>query len=254
MLTVNADDLGRSVQETDLALACLAARRITSATAMVFMEDTPRAAESTRGLPCEIGLHLNLSERFSSASTPSRLRDRHERVCRFLQVSKYSQVVFNPLLVRDFDYVVKAQLAEYARLYGQPPSRLDGHQHMHLSTNVLWQGLLPAGIRVRRSFSFSAGAKTPINLWHRRRVDALLSARYRLTDQFHALSRFLEPERLRDICREAQHLDIELMTHPVRLDEYRLLMSDLFLEILAETRSFATEMGVVPQGGAMELA
>ncbi len=254
MLTVNADDLGRSSQETDSALACLAARRITSATAMVFMEDTARALDCTRGSPWEIGLHLNLSERFSSSATPSGLREHHERVGRFLRSSKYAQVVFNPLLANDFDYVVKAQIAEFARLYGLPPSRVDGHQHMHLATNVLWQGLLPAGVRVRRSFSFEAGAKARVNLWYRRRVDSFLAARHELTDRFHALSRHLDSESLRAICRDAQALDIELMTHPVRPNEYRVLMNDTFLEILNETQAFAGTVGAGSQDETMEAA
>jgi chitin disaccharide deacetylase len=235
MLHINADDFGRSAKETDLALACLAARRITSATAMVFMEDSQRAAESTLGSRWDVGLHLNLSERFSAPSTPAKLRERHERICRFLKSSRYALVMFNPLLVRDFDYVVRVQLDEFARSYGRLPSRVDGHQHMHLATNVLWQGLLPAGIRVRRSFSFDAGAKGALNLWYRRRVDARLAKRHKLTDRFHGLSSHLEWSRLSALCLQAKTLDIELMTHPVRADEYRMLMSDSMSTLLAET-------------------
>ena len=44
MLTVNADDWGRSRAETDAALQCHGKKRITSVSAMVFMEDSERAA------------------------------------------------------------------------------------------------------------------------------------------------------------------------------------------------------------------
>lgn len=106
---------------------------------------------------------------------------------------------------------------------------------MHLATNVLWQGLLPAGTRVRRSFSFDSGAKGALNLWYRRCIDASLAKRHKLTDRFHGLSSHLELSRLSALCLEAKMLDIELMAHPVRPDEYRMLMSDSMSELLAQT-------------------
>jgi predicted glycoside hydrolase/deacetylase ChbG (UPF0249 family) len=45
MIIVNADDWGRSPLETDAALACYRDERITSVSAMVFMEDSVRASE-----------------------------------------------------------------------------------------------------------------------------------------------------------------------------------------------------------------
>ena len=45
MLIINADDWGRSVAETNAALRCYEEARITSASAMVFMADSERAAE-----------------------------------------------------------------------------------------------------------------------------------------------------------------------------------------------------------------
>jgi predicted glycoside hydrolase/deacetylase ChbG (UPF0249 family) len=239
VLYVNADDLGRSAEETDRAIECLAANRISSATAMVFMENSQRAADLTRGKSWDIGLHLNLSEQLSSAEVIPRLRERHERISRFLLSSKYALVLFNPLLARDFDYVVKAQIGEFSRLYGHPPSRLDGHQHMHLATNVLWQGLIPSGLRVRRSFSFDPGEKGSLNRWYRARIDTFLGARYKLTDKFYGLSGLLDLSELAKFCRLAETVDVELMTHPQRADEYRLLMSDEFLALTAGTRSLA---------------
>ncbi len=55
-----------------------------------------------------------------------------------------------------FREVFAAQFEEFTRLYGRVPSRLDGHQHMHLCTNMLVDGLYPAGARVRRNLSFTA--------------------------------------------------------------------------------------------------
>ncbi len=43
MIVINADDLGRTEAETEAALSCFNQGRITSTSAMVFMEDSERA-------------------------------------------------------------------------------------------------------------------------------------------------------------------------------------------------------------------
>ena len=240
MLTINADDLGRSLAETDSALACMRSGSVTAATAMVYMQDSARAAECVRGTSWDIGLHLNLSEPFTGPDVPAALRERQGRLARFLGSNRYALVFFHPLLVRDFDYVVKAQLDAFARGYGRAVARLDGHQHMHLATNVLMQKLLPEGIRVRRSFTFQAGDRGALNRWYRRRVDHSLRQRHRLGDRFYSLSHLKEPTRLAGVCREAHALDIEVMVHPNRPDEYRLLTSQTFADLLASVRGSST--------------
>jgi chitin disaccharide deacetylase len=234
MLTLNADDVGRSRAETDSALACLRSGSITSVTGMVYMEDSARAAESVRGGPWDVGLHLNLSEPFTSKDAPAALRERQARLARFLRSNRYALVLFHPLLVRDFDYVVKAQIDAFAHAYGRTVERLDGHQHMHLATNVLVQKLLPEGIRVRRSFTFEAGERGSVNLWYRRRVDRSLRRRHRLCDRFYSLSQLLDPAHLAAVCSAAQTLDIEVMTHPIRPAEYQLLASETFAGLVSQ--------------------
>ena len=155
MLIVNADDLGRSREETDATLACYSRGRISSTSAMVFMIDSERAAELATDAGIPTGIHLNLSERLTASDVPTSLRASHDRICTFLRRSKYSSIVYNPFLIRDFSTMVGAQFGEFRRLYGCDPAHVDGHQHMHLATNVLWQRLLPEGVRVRRSFSFA---------------------------------------------------------------------------------------------------
>jgi len=61
MLIINADDWGRSRTETDAALQCYEKGRITSASAMVFMEDSERAADIAKENQVDVGLHLNFS-------------------------------------------------------------------------------------------------------------------------------------------------------------------------------------------------
>ena len=64
MIIVNADDWGRSRSDTDAALACYKEERITSVSAMVFMEDSARAAELAKEMGIDVGLHINLTQPF----------------------------------------------------------------------------------------------------------------------------------------------------------------------------------------------
>ena len=65
MLIINADVWGRSAVETDAALRCYEAGRITSVSAMVFMANSERAAELAKENQVNTGLHLNYSETFT---------------------------------------------------------------------------------------------------------------------------------------------------------------------------------------------
>ena len=90
MLIIIADDWGRSRAETDNALTCHDEGRITSASAMVYMEDSERAAELAKD-HVGIGLHLNFIERFAAKNTPANLRDTQQAVAGFLRRSKYAK-------------------------------------------------------------------------------------------------------------------------------------------------------------------
>lgn len=240
MLIVNADDLGRCREDTDSALACHARGRITSTSAMVFMADSSRAAALARDTTLPIGLHLNLSEPFSAPQVPAELRARHDRVCRFLRSSRYALLLFHPLLARDFAEVVTAQFAEFRLLYGREPSHVDGHQHMHLCSNVLAQGLLPPGARVRRSFTFGRGEKSRLNRWYRAALDRALARRYVLTDGFYSLSQQMKQSSLDAVLSRASHEQVELMVHPTWPNEYEFLMSDAFAAALARAGAGAS--------------
>jgi predicted glycoside hydrolase/deacetylase ChbG (UPF0249 family) len=228
MIIINADDWGRSRAETDAALNCFTAGRISSVTAMVFMEDSARAAELAKETAIDVGLHLNLGESFSRNDVPQQLRVRHERIVKFLRGGRYHQLLYHPLLRQAFREVYDAQAAEFERLYGKPPSHIDGHRHLHLCSNVLLDGIIPSGQRVRRSFSFWPGEKGAFNRAYRRFVDWKLSRKYRLTDYFFALSQYLQHERLIRISHLARDASVELMTHPVIRTEHAFLASDRF--------------------------
>jgi hypothetical protein len=236
MIIINADDLGRSVAETEAALACHAAGRVSSATAMVFMRDSARAAALAARSDLAVGLHLNLSQTFTADDVPLEVRRAHGRVVGFLSTGKYALLVYNPFLRRDFRTVVEAQLREFDRLFGRPPSHVDGHQHQHLCSNVLLDGLVPAGQRVRRSFSFGRGEKSGLNRMYRGCVDRLLARRHRMTDFFFALEDCLREGRTPRVLSLAETTTVELMTHPVKASEFRYLMSDEFCATLRSLR------------------
>lgn len=235
-MIVNADDLGRSAQETDAALAGHALGCVTSVSAMVFMVDSERAAALAHEARLPVGLHLNLSEAFSSPDVAQALRARHDRVRAFLARSRFALLIFNPLLAADFAAVVQAQCSEFTRLYGHAPRHVDGHQHMHLSTNVLVQRLLPAGARVRRSFSFLPHQKSPLNRGYRAFIDRLLARRHPLTAHFFSLTQQLRGGGMARVASLAEQDVVELMVHPAWPHEWEYLTSADFQRLAERTK------------------
>src|SRR3972149_10130111 len=163
MIIVNADDWGRSRAETDAALFCCSEGRVTSVTAMVFMKDSVRAAQLIKGTGIDVGLHLNLIQQFTEESCDRTLNDYQNDIVHFLKRNKYTILIYNPSLRKQFRYIFEAQVEEFIRLYGKSPSHIDGHQHMHLCANMVLDRIIPDGTGVRRNFSFMPGEKSFVN-------------------------------------------------------------------------------------------
>jgi predicted glycoside hydrolase/deacetylase ChbG (UPF0249 family) len=221
-LIINADDFGRDCWTTQKILECIAAGNISSVSAMVFMEDSERAAAIAQERGIDAGLHLNLTTPFSPA-TPAHLREHQQRLARYLGRHRLARLVFHPGLTGSFDYVVRKQLDEFNRIYGEPPARIDGHHHMHHCANVVMAKLLPAGTVVRRNFSFQPGEKSWANRTCRNVMDRMLARRHRLTDYFFSLAPVELANRLERIFSLAQQSIVEVETHPINLAEYRFL-------------------------------
>jgi len=232
MIIINADDWGCSRTDTDPALSCYKNQRITSVSAMVFMEDSARAADLAKGVGIDVGFHLNLSQPFTGETRAGLLRGYHHRIVRFLTLNKYSLLIYNPTLRKEFQYVYEAQVEEFLRLYGRPPSHIDGHHHKHHCTNMLLDRVIPEHERVRRSFSFWPGEKGLMNRTYRRVIDMWLARRYRLTDFFFALSQSIQGDRMMRVAEIAEAATVELMTHPNNANEYAYLLSDDYLAML----------------------
>ena len=228
MLIINADDWGRSVPETDAAFRCYKEGRITSISAMVFMEDSERAAELAKDNKLDVGLHLNFTEPFTGKNHPAKLGVYHGRIIRYLRGNNYAQLVYNPFLRREFAYSYEAQAAEFLRLFGRPPSHIDGHHHMHLCANMLLGKLIPVGVKMRRNFSFWPGQKSLLNRSYRAFVDRWLARRYQLADYFFDLTQCIWDGKLDRVAVLAKSNNVELMTHPVVRAEAKFLMSDEF--------------------------
>lgn len=224
-LIVNADDWGRDRETTDRTLDCVRCGTVSSVSAMVFMEDSARAAGMAQDHGVDAGLHLNFTSAFSGSGVSSQLREHQKRVSQYLLRYRFSQAVFHPGLIGSFQYVVEAQRDEFAHLHGREPDRLDGHHHMHLSANVLFGRLMPAGTKVRRNFSFRPGEKSWINRLYRTAIDRILAKRHQLTDYFFALPPLAPQNGIDQIISTARRSVVELETHPVNPEEFRFLMS-----------------------------
>lgn len=70
MLIITADDLGRDRVATDACLECHRQKRITSASIMVFMKDSERAADLAAKENLETGLHLNFVLPYDAPGVP----------------------------------------------------------------------------------------------------------------------------------------------------------------------------------------
>ncbi len=232
MLIINADDWGRSVVETNAALKCYKAGRITSVSAMIFMADSERAAQLATANDLDVGLHLNFSAPFTDGRCLKGLRDCQHEIVRFLKRNKYAQVWYNPSLRRAFAYSYSAQVEEFLRLFGRAPSHIDGHHHMHLCANLLLSNMIPAGTRMRRNFSFWSGEKSWLNRTYRALVDRWLQRRYRLPDYFFDLKESIRQKKMDRVLALAKSSKVEVMTHPILQIESEYLMSDQFQAML----------------------
>ena len=224
-LIINADDWGRDSRITDRTLECFQHGGLSSASGMVFMQDSERAARIAMEQGLDIGLHLNLSAPFSAPGIPTLLANHHQKVCEYLCARRFARLLYHPGLANSFEYVVACQLEEFSRLYGRTPDRIDGHHHMHLSANVLLQRLLPAGTIVRRHFSYEPGEKIFRNSVFRLFSRGLVGSRYRRTDFFFSLPPFEPAVRMQRIFSLTRSFVVELETHPINPEEYRFLTS-----------------------------
>ena len=243
MIIVTADDYGKNRRATDSIFECFSKKRITSASVMVFMEDSERAASLAAKTGLELGLHLNFTMPFSAPETPPHLRKQQGKVISYLSSHKLAQAIYNPFLSDAFRFLCREQEDEFKNLYGRAPAFYNGHHHMHLCANILAGKLLPQGAPVRRTFKFERGEKNRINRLYRRYVDRIVSKRHISTDRFFSIQPLQDRERLKRIFAYAENESVEIEVHPENMEETEFLLSEPYQNLIDG----------VPVGGFLQL-
>ena len=237
LLIVNGDDWGQTRRATDAILDCYTAGRLTTASAMVFMADSARAAHLAALHDLPVGLHLNLTDPYTSDVTPADIRRRQLRAARFFRAHRFARWLYNPFVARAVRAAILDQLAEFKRLYGRDPTHFDGHHHIHVTPNVLLARAIPPGLQMGRSLTFLRGEKPLLNRMWRGAFNGYIGRRHPRVDYLFELSRIqvsaaapASSEHLRFASQSA----VEIICHPEVGADYELLMSDAWIELLRE--------------------
>lgn len=251
LLVVNADDWGGSEATTEAILGAFEAGRITSASGMVYMPDSDRAAEiaTRRGLP--VGLHINLTEPFSDPATPPEVRERQRRVAgRFAGAgrdghpgtARLRKWLYDPTIGAEVDRAIADQVERFEALYGRAPTHFDGHNYVDLCPNVFLSRAIPAGSVIRNSldcYPLERSAKGVLRAFRQYlRTRRLRSTGYLLHIAELRLGDGEDPDpRL----RLAHNTSVEVMGHLDDEAELALLMSPTWGRVLSEHKlgSFA---------------
>jgi predicted glycoside hydrolase/deacetylase ChbG (UPF0249 family) len=239
LLIVNADDLGLGTAETDSILDCHARGAITSATAMVWMRDSVRAAHLARAAELPVGLHLNLIEPLTAPGVPAAVAATQARVVARLRSRRAATQLYHPTWTRDFEQCISDQLARFEQLYGRAPTHVDGHQHMHLAFNALFAGALGPIAKCRRPVVWMPTESPRRKRAARALLDQLVRLRFATTDWCMSL-RSLHPSLggagIEQALGRAEQGSLEVMVHPGYYDEHAILTSPEWRALLAPYR------------------
>ncbi len=219
MLIVNADDFGASPSTSDPIVELFEERVISSASAMVRMRDSARAASLARERAIPTGLHLNLTLPFDEAGVPELVRERQIRVTEVLGSESWREDHGETPPGRLLEDVISDQLECFRASYGEP-SHLDGHHHIHIHPAVLEH--LPRDLPIRPILTVPSRAGARPGTRERR-----LRRRFRspeLCFAFEHVHPSLGGEGL-GALDHARHRTLEIMTHPQRKPEKEALMS-----------------------------
>ena len=237
LLIVNADDWGGGPGETDAALAAFEAGGITSATAMMHMGDSARAAQIGRERDLALGLHLNLTQAFEDPDTPPDEAEVQARVVTAFATRRNRRFRIDPATLWSIWRTLDDQLEAFRALYGREPTHLDGHNHAHLNPMAL--SVIPMGMKVRTAHAMMAPT-SPATEALRGLRHAFLGRWFRTTAAFYSIRRVhpaLGGHGLDEVLELARTVPVEIMTHPVLEDELEILLSDEWRALVADRRS-----------------
>lgn len=246
LLIVNADDFGWNRPTTDATLEAFGAGRITSATALMFMEDSERAAGLALEAGLPVGLHVNLTDPFTAGDVPAAIRDRQMSAIRHYgapaTVFRSRRWSYDPRLAELTAAAIADQLERFRETFGQEPTHFDGHNHVHVCPNVALA--LPGDAKVRTALGIAPGGG---------RKAKLLALRQRLTLGERKTTRYflnitgLHPEFVaggpESLLGLAERSSVEVMAHPGFGHEHSLLMA----------ADWETWIGGLPRGSYSEL-
>jgi hypothetical protein len=236
MIIITADDFGKNQLTTDSVISCASRKRLTSISAMVFMEDSERAAYLSRTLgDLEVGLHLNFTMPLDPRLASPEIQGNHKRLSSYLTRRPISQVIYNPFLAGTFSVVFRAQQEEFIRLYGKSPDFYNGHHHVHLCSNVLFGRLLPEGAYVRRTFTLERSGKDLLRKVYSFLIGGWVVSHFVTTDAFYSINPVGDCDRLRHIAARGISESVEIEVHPENETEASLLLSDRFDSLFGGT-------------------
>jgi predicted glycoside hydrolase/deacetylase ChbG (UPF0249 family) len=243
LLIVNADDWGGEGRSTDAIHEAFRGGLVTSTTAMVYMEDSDRAASiaRTEGLP--VGLHLNLTQPFSDPTTPAPVRERQRRLTEAFAgrgkdghpgVAAWRRWVFDPRLGGAVTAALADQLERFEALYGAPPTHFDGHNYVDVCPNVFLSSALPKGRKMRNSLDRYPLGKGPMAVARTIR-QAARDRRFASTRYVVHIADLDLPDDPRLQLAAAD--PIEVVTHPDHAPEMERLKSETWGGCLARFRT-----------------
>jgi predicted glycoside hydrolase/deacetylase ChbG (UPF0249 family) len=243
LLIVNADDWGGEERSTDAIHEAFRGGLVTSTTAMVYMDDSDRAASIARAAGLPVGLHLNLTQPFTDPATPAPVRERQLRLTEDFAghgkdghpgVASWRRWVYDPRLRSAVAAVLTDQLERFEALYGGPPTHFDGHNYVDVCPNVFLSSALPKGSKMRNSLDryplgkgAMALARTVRQAARDRRFD---STRYVV----HITDLDLPDDPRLQLAADDS---IEVVTHPDHAPEMDRLKSETWDSCLARFRT-----------------
>ena len=129
---VNADDLGYSVRRDTGILCAFRDGTISSASLIVNGATSDTAAKSAKDARLPVGLHLNLTEGRPLSDAPHIVDERGY----LLYKMNFWYLKKTPQVLADIARETRAQLEKFKDLMGDYPTRVDGHQHVHVARQV----------------------------------------------------------------------------------------------------------------------
>jgi predicted glycoside hydrolase/deacetylase ChbG (UPF0249 family) len=243
LLIVNADDWGGERRSTAAIHDAFGAGRVTSTTAMVYMEDSRRAAEIAKAESLPVGLHLNLTQPFSAPDVPAPVRERQRRIVTSFVgrgrdghpgTSQARRWIYDPRIARQVGDALRDQLERFEELYGCPPTHFDGHNYVDTAPNAFLSRALPRGSKMRNSLDRHPLDTGPMAIARELR-QRLRGRRFHSTHYVLHISDLDLPDDPRLALAATD--SVEVICHPDNPAEMERLMSEEWATCLARYRT-----------------